>query len=234
MTVVAYGIPNFIHPGLWMPYCWVVLSDWALHDTAHMFTPSRDRYPLPIWLGEVLNGVHVWHIDASITFIALIFISFNFTKIQLRVPGIRLITHGWHGNPRFFGVFHTFQALQIQKKKTLGTSPNGFSAEPLGWLRSGASRKHPAMLDVSSWDTSASSRCRPEGPGEQRLNGIVLLVILCYLLYTISCYHVLFVDGIGMYCLCIATRNPKKMGWLRAWGLRVSTLEIHSQPEPIF
>ena len=90
------------------------------------------------------------------------------------------------------------------------------------------------MLDVSSWDTSASSRCRPEGPGEQRLNGIVLLVILCYLLYTISCYHVLFVDGIGMYCLCIATRNPKKMGWLRAWGLRVSTLEIHSQPEPIF
>ena len=165
MTVVAYGI--FIHPGFWMPYCWVVLSDWALHDTAHMFTPSRDRYPLPIWLGEVLNGVHVWHIDASITFIALIFISFNFTLHQnpideLRVPGIRFITHGWHGNPRFFFVFST-RFRPFKSKKKLGTSPNGFSAEPLGWLRSGASRKHPAMLDVSSWDTSASSRCRPEG-----------------------------------------------------------------------
>ena len=64
---------------------------------------------------------------------------------------------------------------------SLSTSPNGSSAEPLGWRQSGASTHHPAALDASSWDTSASSRCRPGGGlGIKDWKSWMVLLMYCY------------------------------------------------------
>lgn len=107
----------------------------------------------------------------------------NFTKIQVRVPRIRLITHGWHGNSCLC-VFHRpfkFPKNYFNNSRPLSTSPNGSSAEPLGWRQSGASTHHPAELDVSSWDTSASSRCRPGGGlGIKDWKSWMVLLMYCY------------------------------------------------------
>ena len=135
----------------------------------------------------------------------------NFTKIQVRVPRIRLITHGWHGNSCLC-VFHKFQALQIPK--TISTT-----LDPSAPRQTDPPQSPWAGGKVAPPSTIQQCWMCPPGIHQQvvdvGLEGALELKVGIH----------------GWYCLCIATRIPNKIGWMGDdGGLRVGTLDH----EPIF